>query len=89
MHITNLSDIAALVAILSFAGGIVMYLFKKIVIEPLRNSIDALNDTLKEFKISTEKRLDLIEHRVDLVEDHSSRQEEQIKTLFSLNKGEI
>lgn len=84
MHITNLSDATAVIAIISFFGGIVMYLFKKIVIEPLQKSIESLNDTLKEFKISTEKRLDFMEKRIDDVEDRTSRHDEQIKTLFSL-----
>lgn len=87
MHITNLSDVTALIAILSFVGGIVMFLFKKIVIEPLKNSIDSLNRTIEGFKETAEKRMSLIEQRVDLLEDRSSRQEEQLKTVFHTIKG--
>jgi hypothetical protein len=88
LPITNFSDVAALVAILSFAGGIVMFLFKKIVIEPLKNSIDSLNRTIEGFKETAERRMDSIEVRVDSVEDRISRHDEQIRTLFSFeNKG--
>lgn len=82
-----MSDITGLITILSFVGGIVMFLFKKIVTEPLQKSIDSLNRTIEGFKATTEKRMELIENRVDLVEDKTSRQEEQIKSIFNSLKG--
>lgn len=82
MHITNLSDVTALIAILSFVGGIVMFLFKKIVIEPLQKSIDSLKSTIEGFKETAEKRMDLTEKRVDLTEDRLSRHDEQLKSIF-------
>jgi chaperonin cofactor prefoldin len=83
LHITNLTDVTALIAILSFVGGIVIFLFKKIVIEPLQKSIDSLNRTIEGFKETAEKRMGLIEQRIDLLEDRSTRHDEQIKTLFN------
>lgn len=82
LHITNLSDVTALIAIASFVGGIAMYLFKKIVIEPLQNSIDQLNRTIEGLKETTEKRMEKIEGRLDKVEDITIEHTQQIKTLF-------
>jgi len=88
MHVTNLSDVTALIAIISFVGGIAMYLFKKIVIEPLQKSIDSLNKAIEGFKETAEKRMSLIEQRIDLMEDRTTRHDEQIKTLFSFERGD-
>ncbi|AGK52046.1 hypothetical protein [Bacillus sp. 1NLA3E] len=87
MHITQMSDITGLIAVLSFVGGIIMFLFKKVVIEPLQKSIDTLNKTIEGFKETAERRMELIEQRVDIVEDRTSRQEEQIKSIFKSLKG--
>lgn len=87
MHISNLSDVTALIAILSFVGGIVIFLFKKVVIEPLQKSIDSLNRTIEGFKETAEKRMGLIEQRIDLLEDRSTRHDEQIKTIFNNLRG--
>ncbi len=78
-----LQEITWVIAILSFIGGIAIFLFKKIVVEPLANSINLLNDTLKEFKLSTDRKLGNVEGRVDLIEDKLIRHDEQIKTLFN------
>jgi virulence-associated protein VagC len=83
LHITNLSDVTALIAILSFFGGIVIFLFKRIVIEPLQKSIDQLNRILEGFKETAEKRMEKIEGRLDKVEDCNIEQTQQIKTLFN------
>jgi chaperonin cofactor prefoldin len=83
LHINNLSDVTALIAILSFVGGIVIFLFKKIVIEPLRQSIDALKITIDGFKETSEKRMDLTEKRVDLLEEKSTRYDEKFITVFN------
>ena len=79
----DINDIVGVITILSFLGGIVIFLFKKIVIEPLRQSIEALNKTIEGIKLTIEKRIDLLENRVDVVEDKSSRHEEQIKSIFT------
>jgi vacuolar-type H+-ATPase subunit I/STV1 len=60
--------VTALIAILSFVGGIVIFLFKRIVIEPLQKSIDQLNRILEGFKETPEKRMEKIEGRLDKVE---------------------
>jgi hypothetical protein len=81
-----LGVIVSVITILSFIGGVVIFLFRKIVISPLQVSIDNLNSTLKEFKLSTDKRLELVENRVDIVEDKTTRHETQIN--FLLKGGE-
>lgn len=83
----TLQEITGLITVVSFVGGIAIFLFKKIVIEPLQRSIDALNSTLKEFKVSTEKNIEMLEKRVDIVEDKATRHDEQIKSLFKLKEA--
>ncbi|MFX3616522.1 MAG: hypothetical protein ACE3JK_03270, partial [Sporolactobacillus sp.] len=77
-----IEDMASAVAVISFAGGIILYLFKKIVTDPLRGSIDALNKTIDSFKKDSSDRMDRVEKRVDILEDHVTRHEERIKTLY-------
>lgn len=86
MHISNLSDVTALIAILSFVGGIVIFLFKKIVIEPLKQSIDSLKNTIQGFKETSEKRMDITEKRVDLLEEKATRYDEKFITVFNTLK---
>jgi hypothetical protein len=86
-HITQMSAIVGVITgiltILGFVGGLVLYLFRKIVIEPLKKSIDSLNSTIDGFKLTAEKRMEKIEARVDELEDRQTRHDEQIKTLFN------
>lgn len=77
-----LQEITWIIGILSFVGGIAIFLFKKIVIEPLQRSIDALNNTLQEFKQSTDRKLDIHDKEIDLLKIKTARHDEQIKTLF-------
>jgi len=86
--VISLQQMTWIISILSFVGGIAIFLFKKIVIEPLQNSINSLNETLKEFKISTDKELELHEQAIDLLKEKTTRHDEQIKTLFNSIKGE-
>lgn len=82
-----LQEITWGIAIITFIGSIAIFLFKKIVIEPLQKSINSLNDTLKEFKFNTDKRMELNEKEIDLLKEKSTRHDEQIKTLFSLKES--
>ena len=77
-----------IITILSFVGGIAIFLFKKIVIEPLQKSIETLNHTLKRFESSTNRQLDLIDKEIDYLKLKTTRHDEQIKTLFK-GKGVI
>lgn len=78
-----LQEISWIIGILSFCGGIAIFLFKKIVIEPLQKSINSLNDTLKEFKANTIKQLEIHDKEIDLLKLDIARHDEQIKTLFN------
>ena len=78
-----LQEITWVIGIISFIGGIAIFLFKKIVIEPLQKSINSLNDTLKDFKLSTDRKITLIEGEIDVLKEKTTRHDEQIKTLFS------
>lgn len=75
-----------IITILSFVGGIAIFLFKKIVIEPLQRAIDTLNDTLTRFEKSTNRQLDLLDKEIDYLKLKTTRHDEQIKTLFN-DKG--
>lgn len=75
-----------IITILSFVGGIAIFLFKKIVIEPLQKAIDTLNDTLTRFERSTNRQLDLLDKEIELLKLKTTRHDEQIKTLFN-DKG--
>lgn len=77
-----LQEITWIIGILSFVGGIAIFLFKKIVIEPLQQAINGLNATLKEFKMSTDKQLEIHDKEIDLLKIKAARTDEQIKTLF-------
>ncbi|MEN2765689.1 hypothetical protein [Ornithinibacillus xuwenensis] len=79
----TLQELTYLITVISFLGGIAIFLFKKIVIEPLQKSINLLNDTLKGFKLSTDKELELHEKEIDYLKEKTTRHDEQIKTLFS------
>ncbi|MEH7236746.1 hypothetical protein [Bacillus sp. JJ1562] len=78
-----LQEITWILGILSFIGGIAIFLFKKIVIEPLQKSIEALNKTLQKFELSTNKQLEIHDTEIDLLKIKTTRHEEQLKTLFS------
>jgi hypothetical protein len=82
MQYPTIEDIAALIGILATLCGAVVWLFKKTAIDPLRASIDALNETIRGIREDTDKRLGKLEGRVDKIEDHDARHEERIKTLF-------
>lgn len=82
-----LQEITWIIAILTFVGGIAAFLFKKIVIEPLQKSINSLNDTLKEFKLSTDKQLEIHDKEIELLKIKTARQEERIKTLYKAKEG--
>ncbi|WP_077301558.1 hypothetical protein [Virgibacillus pantothenticus] len=79
----ELQELTYLITVISFLGGITIFLFKNIVIKPLQNSINSLNDTLKAFKLSTDKQLELHDKEIDFLKEKTTRHEEQIKTLFS------
>ncbi|HLT41947.1 MAG TPA: hypothetical protein VKZ95_04515 [Sphingobacteriaceae bacterium] len=79
----SLQEITYVITVISFLGGIAIFLFRNIVIKPLQNSINSLNETLKAFKISTDKQLDLHEKEIDLLKEKTTRHDEQIKTLFT------
>lgn len=81
-----LQEITWIIGILSFVGGIAIFLFKKIVIEPLQKAIDTLNDTLTRFEKSTNRQLDLLDKEIELLKLKTTRHDEQIKTLFN-DKG--
>lgn len=76
------------ITIISFIGGIAIFLFKQIVIEPLQKSINALNETLKDFKVSTNKQLEIHDKEIELLKISDAEQRQQIKTLFSSIKKE-
>jgi hypothetical protein len=82
-----LQEITWIIGIITFIGGIAAFLFKKIVIEPLQKSIDSLNETLKDFKLSTDRKITLIEDEIDVLKEKTTRQEEQIKTLLRSKGG--
>lgn len=81
-----LQEMVWIITILSFVGGIAIFLFKKIVIEPLQRAIDTLNDTLTRFEKSTNRQLDLLDKEIDYLKLKTTRHDEQIKTLFN-DKG--
>lgn len=82
-----LQEITWVIAIISFVGGIAIFLFKKIVIEPLQKSINSLNDTLKEFKFSTDKNIRLIDKEIDLLKEKTTRHEVQINSLLKTKES--
>lgn len=84
----GLQEITWIITILSFVGGIAIFLFKKIVIDPLQNAINSLNDTLRDFKLSTNKELELHGREIEIVKLDLARHDEQIKTLFSRKGNE-
>jgi chaperonin cofactor prefoldin len=78
-----LQEITWIIGIISFIGGIAIFLFKKIVIEPLQKSIDSLNKTIQRLESSTNKQLEIHDKEIDILKEKTTRHEEQIKTLFS------
>ncbi len=80
--VSSIEDIAALVGILATLSGGAVWIFKKAAIDPLRASIDSLNETIRGIREDTDRRLGKVEGRVDRLEEHDTRHEERIKTLF-------
>jgi hypothetical protein len=78
-----LQEITWIIGIVSFIGGIAIFLFKKIVIEPLQKAIESLNKTIQRLETSTNKQLEIHDKEIDLLKIQSTRHDEQIKTLFS------
>jgi len=78
-----LQEITWIIAILSFVGGIAIFLFKKIVIEPLQKAIESLNKTIQRLETSTNKQLEIHDKEIDLLKIKTTRHEEQLKTLFN------
>lgn len=78
-----LQEITWIIAILSFLGGIAIFLFKKIVVEPLQKAIKSLDKTIQRLETSTNKQLEIHDKEIELLKLQSTRHEEQIKTLFS------
>mgnify|MGYP001256725055 FL=1 len=76
-----------LIAILSFFGSIAIFLFKKIVIEPLQKSINSLDVSIKRLEESTSRQLDLMDNEIDFLKIKTTRDDEQIKTLFNRTGG--
>lgn len=79
----TLQEMTWIISILTFVGGIATFIFKKIVIEPLQKSINALNDTLKDFQMSTNKQLEIHDKEIELLKISDAEQRQQIKTLFN------
>lgn len=77
-----LQEITWIIGIVSFIGGIAIFLFKKIVIEPLQKAIESLNKTIQRLETSTNKQLEIHDKEIDLLKIQTTRHEEQIKTLF-------
>lgn len=78
-----LQEITWIIGILSFVGGIAIFLFKKIVIEPLQKAIESLNKTIQRLETSTNKQLELHDKEIELLKLQSTRHDEQLKTLFN------
>ena len=78
----SIEDIAALIGIIATLAGGAVWIFKKAAIDPLRASIDALNETIKGIREDTDKRLGKVEGRVDKLEEHDIKHEERLITLF-------
>lgn len=85
----NLQELTWIISILSFVGGIAIFLFRQIVIVPLQKSIDSLNKTLKKLEESTNRHLEIIDKEIDFLKIKTTRHEEQIKTLFNQMGGEV
>lgn len=71
------------ITILTFVGSIAIFLFKKIVIDPLQSAIDTLNSTLSRLEKNTNRHLELMDKEIELLKLSNTRHEEQIKILFS------
>ena len=82
----TLQIITLIISIITFIGSIGIFLFKKIVIDPLQRAIDMLNSTLTRFEKSTNRQLNLLDKEIDLLKLKTTRHDEQIKTLFN-DKG--
>lgn len=82
----TLQIITLIISIITFIGSIGIFLFKKIVIDPLQRAIDMLNSTLTRFEKSTNRQLELMDKEIGLLKLSNTRHEEQIKTLFN-DKG--
>lgn len=82
-----LQEITWIIAIVSFMGSIAIFLFKKIVIEPLQKSIQSLDKTIQQLERSTNKQLDIHDKEIELLKIQATRHEEQLKTLFNKKEG--
>lgn len=84
----SLQELVWIITIISFLGGIVIFLFKKIVIEPLQKSINSLSTIIKDFKKTTDKEIELLDKEIDLLKEKTTRHDVEIKTLFDKGRGQ-
>lgn len=80
--VPDVQDIAAVIGIIATVSGAIVWLFKVAAINPLKNSIDDLNQTIKEVQRDMNKRMSNVESRVDTLENHDTRHEERLKTIL-------
>ena len=78
----SIQEITGIITIISFVGGIATFLFKKIVIDPLKIAIESLNATIQKLEQGTSKQLDIHDKEIELLKLKTTRHDEQLKTLF-------
>jgi hypothetical protein len=74
--------ITVVLALLSFFGGIATFIFKKIMIDPLKGAINSLDVTIQKLEKSTNKQLDIHDKEIEFLKLKTTRHDEQLKTLF-------
>lgn len=84
----NLQELAWIATIFSVFGGLAIVIFKQIVIVPVQKSITSLAKTIDELKDSINRQLEIMDREIDILKEKTTRQEEQIKTLFNRTGGE-
>ena len=78
----NNSDYHSGSSVTIFFGGIATFIFKKIVIDPLKEAINSFDVTIQKLEKSTNKQLDIHDKEIEFLKLKTTRHDEQLKTLF-------
>lgn len=85
----TIAEWLALLSIIGVLGGYFIWLVNHFIVQPLSDSINRLSTEVKDFKDLSrnehsefKKHFDRIDDRLDDHENHLTRHDEEIKTLF-------
>lgn len=79
----GVQDLAALATVAAALIGCGAWLFRRVAIDPLKSSVDALREAISELKKQNHEDMEEVFGRLRTLERESTQHEERIETLFN------